>query len=95
MTSALGGGTQKEHEVREATCILYTRSVPTADKRGSGVKISKTVADVIYHWPPNIWVVKVGGLRDGSKFPGHKQVVCKFRLGVTGCLSPDLGTVHK
>ena len=48
------------------------------------------------HGPPNSGCEnRRPGMRDGSKFLGHRQVFCKVRLGVTGCLSPDLGTIHK
>ena len=48
------------------------------------------------HGPPNSGCEnRQPGMRDGSEFLGHRQVFCKVRLGVTGCLSPDLGTIHK
>ena len=55
MTSALGGGTQREDELREVALILYSRSVqklPNADKaRGRGVQISQNFGTSFVYGP--------------------------------------------
>ena len=60
MTSALGGGTQKEYEERDVAQILYFDQCHMRTMKGGGSKYPK-ILRALFISGHQIWVVKVDG----------------------------------